>query len=298
APLTSCTRAVRPVRPCPCVCNHCSMTKPVEDMHMSVIARPRTGEVVSVEPTVKRVREMFGGETVADSHRVLILFEQGHLPVYYIPLEDVREDLLEPSDRHTTCPRKGEASYFSVRVGDRVAENAVWHYPEPIDACPDISGHVAFYWNAMDSWWEEDDQVFKHARDPYHRVEVSRSSRHVRVAVAGTVVAETDRPLLLVETGLPPRWYIPRGDVRFELLTPTPTRSTCPYKGGARYFTATIDGEAHDDVVWTYPAPWPECPKIEQAMCFFNERGAVTLSIGGEDAARPDTHWSKTVEDR
>ena len=102
---------------------------------MSVIARPRTGEVVSVEPTVKRVRVMFGGETVADSHRVLILFEQGHLPVYYIPLEDVREDLLEPSDRHTTCPRKGEARYFSVRVGDRVAENAVWHYPEPIDAC-------------------------------------------------------------------------------------------------------------------------------------------------------------------
>jgi uncharacterized protein (DUF427 family) len=150
----------------------------------------------------------------------------------------------------------------------------------------------------MDSWWEEDDEVFKHARDPYHRVDVLRSSRHVRVEIAGTVVAETDRPLLLVETGLPPRWYIPRGDVRFELLTPTPTRSTCPYKGVASYFTATIDGEAHDDVVWTYPAPWPECPKIEQAMCFFNEREAVTLSIDGEDVARPDTHWSKTVEDR
>jgi uncharacterized protein (DUF427 family) len=233
------------------------MTKPVEDMHMSVIARPRTGEVVSVEPTVKRVRVMFGGETVADSHRVLILFEQGHLPVYYIPLEDVREDLLEPSDRHTTCPRKGEARYFSVRVGDRVAENAVWHYPEPIDACPDISGHVAFYWNAMDSWWEEDDQVFKHARDPYHRV-----------------------------------------DVRVDLLTPSETRSTCPYKGVAEYWTATFDGATHEDIVWSYPAPLPECPKIEQAMCFFNERDTVTLTVDGEQVERPETHWSRTVEDR
>ena len=263
---------------------------------MSVIARPRTGEVVSVEPTVKRVRVMFGGEIVADSHRTLILFEQGHLPVYYIPLEDVREDLLEPSDRHTTCPRKGEARYFSVRVGDRVAENAVWHYPEPIDACPDISGHVAFYWNAMDSWWEEDDQVFKHARDPYHRVDVLRSSRHVSVELDGTVVAETDRPLLLLETGLPARWYVPRADVRLELMRPTDSASTCPYKGVASYFTATVDGSEHEDVAWSYVAPWPECPKIEQAICFFNER--VDLSVDGVDQERPQTHWMKGVEDR
>jgi uncharacterized protein (DUF427 family) len=274
------------------------MTKSVEDMHMPVIARPRSDRVVSVEPTVKRVRVMFGGETVADSRRALLLLEKGHLPVYYLPLDDVREDLLEPSGKHTTCPRKGEASYWSVRVGDRVAQDAVWRYPEPIEECPDISGHVAFYWNAMDSWWEEDDQVFKHARDPYHRVDVLRSSRHVRVALHGTVVAETNRPLLLVETGLPARWYIPRADVRFDLLTPTATHSTCPYKGVADYWTATIDGTAYEDIVWSYPAPLPECPKIEQAMCFFTEREAVTLTVDGEEVERPETHWSRTVEDR
>jgi uncharacterized protein (DUF427 family) len=272
------------------------MTKPVEDIHMSVIARPQTDRVVWVEPTVKRVRAMFGGRTVVDSRRTLILFEKGHLPVYYFPLEDVDRELLEPSDTHTTCPRKGEASYWSIRAGDRVAEDAVWNYPEPIEECPDISGHVAFYWSKMDSWWEEDDQVFKHARDPYHRVDVLRSSRHVRVEVDGEVLAETDRPLLLVETGLPPRWYIPRADVRLDLLTPTDTESTCPYKGVASYFTARVAGTEYEDLAWTYDTPIPECPKIEQAISFFNER--VDLTVEGESQERPETHWHTTVEDR
>jgi uncharacterized protein (DUF427 family) len=274
------------------------MTKPVEDIHMSVIASPRADKVVFVEPTIKRVRVRFGGATIADSRRVLILFEQGHLPVYYFPLEDVDGDYLEPSDKHTTCPRKGEASYYTIRVGDRAAEDAAWRYSEPIDECPDISGHVAFYWSKMDTWWEEDDEVFKHARDPYHRVDALRSSRHVKVEVDGEVVAETDRPLLVVETGLPPRWYVPRADVRLELLTPTDTQSTCPYKGVASYFSMTVNGTEHEDIAWTYNAPWPEAPKIEQAMCFFNERDAVTLTVDGEDVERPETHWTRTVEDR
>jgi uncharacterized protein (DUF427 family) len=204
------------------------MTKALEDQHMTVVARPPSGAVVRVEPTIKRVRAMLGGETVVDSRRTLILFEEGHLPVYYFPREDVREDLLEPTDHHTTCPRKGVAGYWTVRAGERVAENAVWGYPEPIDSCADISGHVAFYWNKMDSWWEEDDQVFVHARDPYHRVDVLRSSRHVRVELDGEVVAETRRSLLLLETGLPPRWYIP---------APTSAGSCCgrpPSRRGAR----------------------------------------------------------------
>ena len=229
---------------------------------MSVIARPQTDRVVWVEPTIKRVRAMFAGETVADSRRTLILFEKGHLPVYYFPLEDVRQDLLEDSEKHTTCPRKGEASYHSIRVGDRVAPDAVWRYPEPIDDCPDISGHVAFYWNAMDSWWEEDDQVFKHARDPYHRVDVLRSSRHVRVELDGRTVAESRRPLLLLETGLPPRWYLPRADVRADVLRDSDTVTACPYKGRATYFTVDTGEREHRDVAWTYATPIPECTKI------------------------------------
>jgi uncharacterized protein (DUF427 family) len=271
------------------------MTKPVEDIDIATISRPAT---VRVEPTVKRVRAMLGGRTVVDSRRALLLFEKGHLPVYYFPLEDVDRDLLEDSDTHTTCPRKGEASYYTVRAGDRVVQDAAWRYPEPIEACPDISGHVAFYWSKMDSWWEEDDEVFKHARDPYHRVDVLRSSRHVTVSLDGTVVAETDRPLLLLETTLPPRWYIPRADVRLELFTPTDLHSTCPYKGVASYLTARIGDREYEDIAWTYPTPIPECPKIEQAICFFNERDAVTVTVDGEDVARPDTMWKTTVPDR
>jgi uncharacterized protein (DUF427 family) len=269
------------------------MANALEDTHIPVVARPPTDTLVRVEPTPKRVRGMLGGETVVDSRRTLILFEDGHLPVYYFPLADVREDLLEPSARHTTCPRKGEASYSSIRVGERVAENAVWRYPDPIEACPDISGHVAFYWDALDSWWEEDDEVFRHARDPYHRVDVLRSSRHVRVALDGETVADTRRPLLLVETGLPPRWYIPRADVRWDLLRPTDTTSACPYKGRASYFSAQIGDAEHRNIAWSYETPIPECPRIKQAICFFNER--VDLTVDGEAQERPETHWSKPM---
>ena len=260
---------------------------------MTVVARPPTDAVVRVEPTLKRVRARLGGETVVDSRRALILFEKGHLPVYYFPLDDVRDDRLEPSDKHTTCPRKGEASYYSIRVGDRLAQDAVWRYPEPIEGCPDISEHVAIYWDAMDSWWEEDDQVFRHARDPYHRVDVLRSSRHVRVEVDGETLAETHRPLLLIETGLPPRWYVPRADVRLDLLRPTQTRTTCPYKGEASYFSALVGDTEHRNLAWSYEAPIPECPKIEQAICFFNER--VDLVVDGERHERPRTQWSEPI---
>jgi uncharacterized protein (DUF427 family) len=246
--------------------------------------------VVRVERTPRRVRGVFAGQAVVDSRGTLILFEQGHLPVYYFPVEDVRADLVEASDKRTTCARKGEATYGSIRVGDRVAEDALWRYEEPIDECPDISGHVAFYWRALDSWWEEDDQVFVHARDPYHRVDVLRSSRHVRVEVDGQPLAETQRPLLLLETGLPPRWYVPRADVRLDLMTPTATTSACPYKGFASYFSAQAGDAHHDDIAWSYVTPVPECPKIEQAVCFFNER--VDLFVDGERQERPTTPWS------
>jgi uncharacterized protein (DUF427 family) len=269
------------------------MTKALEDTHMTVVARPPTGAVVRVEPTVKRVRGMLAGETVVDSRRAVLLFEQGHLPVYYFPIEDVSQDLLEASDKHTHCPRKGDASYQSIRVGDEVAKNAVWRYTEPLEECPDISGHVAFYWDKLDSWWEEDDQVFRHARDPYHRVDVLRSSRHVTVELDGVTVAETRRPLLLVETGLPPRWYIPRADVRFDLLTPTDTTTTCPYKGNASYFSVRIGDTEHRNIAWSYVTPIPECPKIEQAVCFFNER--ADLTVDGERQERPETHWSRPL---
>jgi uncharacterized protein (DUF427 family) len=246
--------------------------------------------VLFLEDSPRRVRVVFGGETVADSRAVKLLHETKHLPVYYFPVRDVRVDLLEESAHTTHCPFKGDASYWTVRVGDEVAENAAWGYPEPLDGCPPISGLIAFYWKKMDHWYEEDEEVFVHPRDPYHRVDILDSSRRVRVLVNGEVVAETDRPKILFETALPPRYYIPPEDVRTDLLEPTDSNSRCPYKGIASYWTVETDGERLEDVVWSYPEPVHASEKIRDHLCFFNEK--VDIEVDGEPQERPQTQWS------
>ena len=137
----------------------------------------------------RRMRATFAGETVVDSRHAKLLYEHGHLPVLYFPLDEVRDDLLEPTDHSTHCPWKGDASYWSVRVGDRMAENAMWGYPDPIDGAPPIAGYRALYWHSMDGWLEEDEEAIVHVRDPWHRVDVLDTSRHVRVSVEGETLA-------------------------------------------------------------------------------------------------------------
>src|SRR5215208_95211 len=246
--------------------------------------------VLFFEDSPRRVRVMFGGETVADSRRVKLMHEKGLLPVYYFPEEDVHMDLLEESEHTTHCPFKGDASYWSVRVGDKVAENAVWSYPDPIDSAPQLGGYLAFYWRMMDHWYEEDEEVFVHPRDPYHRVDVLDSSRRVRVLVNGEVVAATDRPKLLFETGLPTRYYIPPEDIRMEKLVPSDTKTQCPYKGVASYWSVDAGGERVEDLIWSYQEPIPEASKIKSHLCFFDER--VDLEVDGEEQPRPQTQWS------
>jgi uncharacterized protein (DUF427 family) len=242
------------------------------------------------EDSPRRVRVMLGGETIADSRRVKLLHETGHLPIYYFPEQDVRMDLLEATDHTTHCPFKGDASYWSVRVGDNVAENAVWGYREPIDPAPPLEGHVAFYWDAMDAWFEEDEEVFVHPRDPYHRVDVLESSRHVKVSLNGEVVAETDRPQILFETGLPPRYYIPPEDVREAVLVESEKSTQCPYKGTASYHSVEVGGETVEDLVWHYPEPIAAVEGIRDHLCFYNEK--VDLEVDGEVQERAVTRWS------
>ena len=242
------------------------------------------------EDSPRWVRVMFNGVTVADSKRIKLLHESGHLPVYYFPEEDVRMDLLQESDHATRCPFKGEASYWSVRMGDKVAENAVWSYPEPVESCPPISGFMAFYWQMMDHWYEEDEEVFVHPRDPYHRVDILESSRHVKVRVNGELVAETERPKILFETGLPPRYYIPPEDVREDVLVSSKKTTRCPYKGVASYWSIEVGAERVEDLIWYYPDPIPEAAKIKGLLAFFNEK--VDLEVDGEVQETPITQWS------
>lgn len=266
------------------------MARKLEDRTIDSGTPSRTGHRILFEDSPRRVRAVLNGVAVADSTRVKLLHETGHLPVYYFPMDDVRMDLLEATDRHTNCPYKGDASYWTVRVGDRRAENAVWGYPEPIPERSDIAGYVAFYWSAMDAWFEEDEEVFVHPRDPYKRVDVLHSSRHIRIILAGETVADTHRPRLLFETGLPTRYYIPKLDIRMELLEPTSKMTRCPYKGVASYWSVTIGDQVFKDIVWSYPTTVPECTKIENLLCFFNEQ--VDIYVDGQLQQRPKTHWS------
>jgi uncharacterized protein (DUF427 family) len=257
---------------------------------------PRARGVIWFEDSPRRIRARFGGETVVDSTHAKLLHEQAHLPVYYFPEADVRMDLLEPTDHRTTCPFKGEARYWSVHAGGRTAENAAWSYPDPIADAPPLAGHVAFYWHALDEWLEEDEPAIVHARDPYHRVDVLDTSRHVRVSVHGELLADTTRAKVIFETGLPPRWYIPPEDVRTELLVDSDKRTGCAYKGFASYRSVQAGGVLEDDLVWVYPEPTRDVAPIAGLLAFFDER--VDLEIDGEPQERPVTQWSPRARSR
>jgi uncharacterized protein (DUF427 family) len=247
--------------------------------------------VIFWDPEPRRIRGLKGGETVVDSRRAHLLHETGLLPRYYFPLEDVRQDLLEPTDHHTHCPYKGDASYWTLRVGDQVHENAAWVYPEPLPDAPDLRGHLCFYWEAMDGWLQEDAPALGHARDPYHRIDVLPSSAHVRVLVDGEVVAESRRAHALFEASLPTRWYLPREDVRAGLLHPSDAHTTCAYKGVASYASLAVGGRLEEDVVWWYPEPLADAERIRDQLCFFNER--VDVEVDGVLQQRPQTQWSR-----
>ncbi|MGH7527839.1 MAG: DUF427 domain-containing protein [Gemmatimonadales bacterium] len=244
----------------------------------------------SVEATPRWVRVRFGGEIIADSKRALLLrqYGPGGLPTYYFPQADVRMDLRAPT---STEPPAGDVAYWTVQVGDRIAENAAWTYLDPPAELAALREHVSFDWDRMDAWYEEEEEVFVHARDPHSRVDVLASSRHVRIAIAGQTVADTRRPYLLFETGLPTRYYIPRDDVGLDLLEPSKLTTRCPYKGIASYWSVNSGGRVAKNVVWSYADPIPECPKIRGLLCFFSER--VDLYVDGELQTRPGTPWSE-----
>jgi uncharacterized protein (DUF427 family) len=249
------------------------------------------GYEVRIEPCPRRIRAFFGGEAIVDTTRAVYLFETRHVPVYYVPFDDVRGDLVEPTSHTSRCPFKGEADYLSIVVGARRSENAIWRYREPIESCPDISGHVAFFWDRVDSWFEEDEEVFVHARDPYHRVDVLDSSRHVEVYVAGQKVADSRRPRLAFETGLPTRYYLPKLDVDMGRLQPSDHATTSPYLGAARWWSIgpaqdrTGDDET-SDVAWTYAQPVSGAEKLANLVAFAEDK-VERIVVDGEDQPLP-----------
>ena len=247
---------------------------------------------VRIEPIAKRVRAFLGGVAIADSCRVMMMFETARLCVYYFPVEDVRTDLLVATSTVVWSAVKGDATYYSIAVGGRTVENAAWRYLDPPAGCPEIANMVAFHWKLMDAWFEEDEEVFVHARDPYHRIDVLNSSREVRVVVDGQTAAVTRRARFLFETGLPVRYYIPQEDVRTDLLQPSQTETACAYKGPtSRYWQATRADGTTRDIAWCYEAPAQEVAGIAGMVAFFNER-VDAMYVDGKEMPRTQTPWS------
>jgi uncharacterized protein (DUF427 family) len=214
-----------------------------------------------LEPSPKRVRAVLGGQTIADSKRTMLLFEPGRQPVYMFPPEDV--NLFRPED---------------VDVPD--VEGLVVE----AEAAP---GLVGFRWERVDHWYEEDEEIFGHVRDPYHRVDVRPTSRRIRISRGGVELAATERAMALFETNLVTRWYIPRSDVIVP-LSPSDRVTYCPYKGQASYYS--VPGAGGKDLIWCYEDPFDEVRRIAGLLAFWNER--VDIELDGELVERPESPWA------
>lgn len=246
-----------------------------------------TGQV-RIESCTKRVRAYLGGGVVVDTVHPVLVWEIPSYPTYYLPIVDVRAELLEADGDVSHSPSRGDGVVYSVRAGDTEAPRAALRYvSSPIEQLRDL---IRLDWGSMDSWFEEDEEVFTHPRDPHTRVDILPSSRRVRVDVNGVTVAESTCPRLLYETGLPIRYYLPKTHVRLDLMIRTGTVSHCPYKGTAEYWSVAVKEAIHDDLAWSYRTPLPESQKIAGLIAFYNEK--VDISVDGVLQQRPHTKFS------
>ena len=234
-----------------------------------------------MHPYPRRIRAEFAGRTVLDTRHGVLVHETALPPRLYVPESDLDQAAFVPSEHSTHCPFKGDASYRTLRVGEREVPNALWAYPSPTDEAHWLKGYASLYWAAADAWYDEDEQI-SGLTDPFHRVDVRATGRHVQVLAGDTVVAESRAPLMLSETGLPNRYYLSADDVRVP-LEPTDTRTHCPYKGDAGYRTVLLpDGRRLTDAGWTYPEPLPESARIAGRISFLHEE--LRLLVDGEPA--------------
>ncbi|MXM64545.1 DUF427 domain-containing protein [Streptomyces sp. HUCO-GS316] len=256
-----------------------------------------TAEGLLWEPSERWVRGTKGDVTVVDSrHPVLVWEPELPVPQYAFPREDVRQDLLRPAKHPRTGTHTGSQIFYDLEAGGELVENAAWTFP-----AEDLAGHVAFEWfrhpdRGLDHWYEEEEEIFIHPRDPHKRVDAMPSSRHVRIEIDGTTVADTRRPVLLFETSLPTRYYLPREDVRLDLFTPTDHHTGCPYKGTASYWSWRGEADVPPNIVWTYPDPLPAVHVVQGLLAFYNE--AVDITVDGERLERPVTPFSAMLSRR
>jgi uncharacterized protein (DUF427 family) len=225
------------------------------------------------------MRVELAGAIVAQSDDVVLLHETGRYPVAYFPAGDVERRLLGPSSTRSHHPLLGEVEWWSLDIDGRRFEDVVWTHPRPPAQAEAIAGLVAFLWDAMDAFYEEDEPILGHAADPYHRVDVRASTRRVTVHLEGELIADTRAPLAVFETGFAARWYVPGRDVAQGALRDDPLRTLCPYKGVAQYFDVVAGGLRVAAAAWSYPDPLPESARLRDHVSFDPE--LVDIRIDG-----------------
>ncbi|WP_129789685.1 DUF427 domain-containing protein [Promicromonospora panici] len=246
----------------------------------AVVIEPGT-----VEPGAVRVRAYRSGVLVADADPPLLVWEHGFYPLYFFAPDRVRVE-VRPAGMGPRSRSLGPSELFDVVVGDTVLTGAARRYPQaPVE---DLRDAVTLEWSALDTWLAEEELIHTHARDPYVRVDAMPSGRHVRVVAGGQVVAESRRPVVLVQSGQPPRYYLPRVDVRMDQLKPTDTVSYCAYKGTAAYWAVRVGGLELTDVAWGYDNPLREGLAVAGLVCFWPEKSAeLEVYVDGERISVP-----------
>ncbi len=242
---------------------------------------PLPQRLLFAEPLRRRMRVKLGGAWIADSEDVVLLHEPARYPVAYFPIGDIAAGVLADETRTTQHRDLGDTGWFTVKAADRTVEHAAWRHTALPAYAEMLQGRVAFAWRAMDAFYEEDERIVGHAADPYHRVDIRQTSRHLVVKLGERVIADTKRPLVLFESGFAPRWYVPREDVDQSLLTPVEGETFCPYKGLASYYDI---GERRK-AAWFYPQAWPEVARISNLVSF--EADKLDVFLDGAKQAMP-----------
>jgi len=251
---------------------------------------PKTiAPVDHIEPVPRRIRAVLGGETIVDTLAARYVWEWSNYPQYYIPVKDVQPGVLIDEDRAERLSR-GTARWHGLRAGGVSRSGCARVFGD--DALEGLAGTVRFDWAALDAWYEEDEEVFVHPRNPYSRVDAVRSARTVRVELDGLVLAESSSPVMVFETGLPTRYYLNRTAVNFAHLVSSDTVTACPYKGRTTGYWSVRDraGVVHQDLAWSYSFPTGALLPIAGLIAFYNEK--VDITLDGTPLDRPRTHFS------
>jgi uncharacterized protein (DUF427 family) len=240
-----------------------------------LVPEPMPKRLLYAEPLRRRVRVRFGGTWIADSEHVLLLFEPSRYPVAYFPEIDISPNTLQRTEYTTRHRDLGLTAWYTVRADDHRAVRGAWQHIELPGYASEFQARVAFAWPAMDAFYEEDERIVGHAADSYHRIDIRQTSRRLVVRHGDRVIADTNRPLVLYESGFAPRWYVPRGDIDESALTAVEHQTFCPYKGVCSYYDIGDTRLA----AWSYREAYPGVGRISDLVSF--EPDIVSIQLDG-----------------